>query len=810
MNNVFIESNTTRKIITVHLENQQTKELTITELNGKPVSAPIISHSSLADGKCKLTINAENLSMWTPDNPVLYILNINGQKVRFGFNDITTRSDKIFVNGSPFYFRGYIRGIVAHEHSNLSGKSTREFYRKNILQAKKYGFNLVRFHSTVPDAEFIGAADELGLFVHIEIGFSYQFDTEGNKQGIALDEERWRDVITKFRNNPSVAIFCLGNEMHNSGSVPEVHDMYCIGRKLVPHKLIVDNTGWGEFDRASADAFVQHVAYYFPFKHHQEMFNQDFCWEMNGSMHKYPLTEEKELPNGKLSVKRQLNPIQPTLAHECVHYIDIPDYTALNDEFDAFCQEVGEDYLRRNNITKPRYMTELPELIAAKGLTSKLPDYIEASRRFKKLGMKTYFERLRLSDKYCGYEMLQFADCFKYENKNGIVDIFDNDKYIDAEWFRSFNSDRVILADFPKENFYSMEEFKVDIHLSNYCFNENEFCNLRVFLNEKGKDGKLAYSGEKLLPVEELSKLAELKLQLKCENGKATAYTLKVELNNSCQCWSNEWMFTVYPAVDLKQKPEMKIVKNEVKNFLNSKGANAENASDLVFTDILNDEVFSDLEAGKTVILNYHRNSDADQYYFPGTLDRFKPCIWDRGSNLGGVVTSNFLQETMGGGRYFDLNYYYLVEAGYKVNLDHFPVPVNEVIWGVDKPVRDRMKPLNQGIKDFLPDDTLRNFSYLFSVKAGKGVLIVCSFNFASADSDPATANMLCALMNNYSKFDTDCSIQIAELKAYLEKSTKAGIIREDVMNHFWEIDNKPVEDTLFWEQAQVDLRNIE
>ncbi len=25
-------------------------------------------------------------------------------------------------------------------------------------------------------------------------------------------------------------------------------------------------------------------------------------------------------------------------------------------------------------------------------------------------------------------------------------------------------------------------------------------------------------------------------------------------------------------------------------------------------------------------------------------------------------------------------------------------------------------------------------------------------------------------------------------------------------MNHFWEIDNKPVEDTLYWEEVQIDM----
>ena len=36
------------------------------------------------------------------------------------------------------------------------------------------------------------------------------------------------------------------------------------------------------------------------------------------------------------------------------------------------------------------------------------------------------------------------------------------------------------------------------------------------------------------------------------------------------------------------------------------------------------------------------------------------------------------------------------------------------------------------------------------------------------------------------------------------------GPVKEDVMNHFWEIDNKLVEDTLFWKEANLDLTKIQ
>jgi len=35
------------------------------------------------------------------------------------------------------------------------------------------------------------------------------------------------------------------------------------------------------------------------------------------------------------------------------------------------------------------------------------------------------------------------------------------------------------------------------------------------------------------------------------------------------------------------------------------------------------------------------------------------------------------------------------------------------------------------------------------------------------------------------------------------------GLRREDTMNHFWELDDRIVEDTLFWEEVNVNLAGM-
>jgi len=71
---------------------------------------------------------------------------------------------------------------------------------------------------------------------------------------------------------------------------------------------------------------------------------------------------------------------------------------------------------------------------------------------------------------------------------------------------------------------------------------------------------------------------------------------------------------------------------------------------------------------------------------------------------------------------------------------------------------------------------------------------------------EPPAQNLLAAACAHLGDLTSETAISPESLKEYLKKVTAAGVRKEDVMNHFWEIDNKPVEDTLYWEEVQIDL----
>ena len=113
---------------------------------------------SVSGGEAKARFKVENPRLWDTDEPNLYSFRCrifsDGEQEEargtFGFRTISTDGKNVCINGNPIFVRGYIRGATAHEHGNIAGLDEKEFCRKNVTEAKKFGFNYVRFHSSVP------------------------------------------------------------------------------------------------------------------------------------------------------------------------------------------------------------------------------------------------------------------------------------------------------------------------------------------------------------------------------------------------------------------------------------------------------------------------------------------------------------------------------------------------------------------------------------------------------------------------------------------------------------------------------------
>ena len=107
-----------------------------------------------------LTIPAEGLTLWTPECPKRYTLELTeGERVlrhTFGIRRLLPDGTGLKLNGEPVFLRGitehcYFPETVHPHHDKV-------YYRRIIRGLKELGFNFIRFHTWVPPREYMEAA----------------------------------------------------------------------------------------------------------------------------------------------------------------------------------------------------------------------------------------------------------------------------------------------------------------------------------------------------------------------------------------------------------------------------------------------------------------------------------------------------------------------------------------------------------------------------------------------------------------------------------------------------------------------------
>ena len=741
----------------------------------------------------------ENPRLWSLSSPELYeyqaeITYADGEKEtlsgRFGFREIGQNGKNITINGKPVYIRGYIRGAKAHDHANLLGLSLKDFYLKNLRQAKKFGFNYVRFHSVVPEEELFEAADEVGMLVHVELRPPH--DIYNNLEEMVttgsaiVPEDFLKETVDKCFNHPSFAVYCIGNEIKRASS-DDIRKIKEKIEELDGTRLFLDTCAWGKNNRPNVDMDVQHLSYYFPYGRHAGMYDDTENLLAANVDENEPMKVETE----NCEIVRDLYFNVPLIAHEVCHYTALRDFYSLKEKF------------LKSGAIEPWWIDEEIKLIEEKGYKTSFAEMFKASKHFQFICWKTAYEEMRKSALLGGFHFLQFADTDAYENSNGVVDCFDDETCVKPEDFLKFNGDRVLVADLKTRNYFCSDKITVPVYFSNLGEDAEKRANLTLTVE---KDGK-TYVDCSMMNVDISRKgsyrLCKARITLPKESG---VYALKLRLGTKSGVYAaNEWTLWVY------EKPSEKETYKEFVSY--------DNGHEAITDDI--EKAFDLLEQGKKVCLVYrsewtrHR-SNVDmknpKYAFKASWNRFKPVIWDRGTNFGGINDKNLLTKYgFPCEKYYDFNFGEISEDCDKINLDDFPVKAKKLVSGIDKSSRDRFDAYKDAynLPELMPDRTLRDFAYLFEIKIGKGSLLVCGLNLTGLDDGEPSAVAMAEFIKKYinsEDFSPQNGITPEELKAYMSECAKAPV-KERTMTQFWELDDAPVESPEFWRAAKEYLK---
>ena len=200
-------------------------------------------------GEVEQNLNVTGTQLWSPENPTLYsaetevctggsvdtdwnmerpAISITHGKdlqdkicTRFGFRTIEIRPDKgFFLNGENRKFRGV---CLHHDLGPLGAAINKAAIRRQLTILKDMGCDAIRTSHNMPAEELIELCDEMGFMVMLENfdewdiakcenGY-HRFFNQDSGDGRIWAERDMINMLHHFRNNPSVVMWSIGNEV---------------------------------------------------------------------------------------------------------------------------------------------------------------------------------------------------------------------------------------------------------------------------------------------------------------------------------------------------------------------------------------------------------------------------------------------------------------------------------------------------------------------------------------------------------------------------------------------------------------------
>ena len=191
--------------VTVSIPELKIKQQLITDAEGKVQSS-------------KFKVQSKNLSLWSPENPKLYQVNITLDDAttiadEIGFRTIETRDKQILLNGQPIF----LKGISIHdEKANGGGRAnSTEDAHQLLTWAKELGCNFVRLAHYPHNEYMVREAERMGILVWSEIPV-YWTIAWTNPATFANAKQQLTDMISRDHNRANIIIWSIANETPHS------------------------------------------------------------------------------------------------------------------------------------------------------------------------------------------------------------------------------------------------------------------------------------------------------------------------------------------------------------------------------------------------------------------------------------------------------------------------------------------------------------------------------------------------------------------------------------------------------------------
>lgn len=195
----------------------------IKDISGNKVSEIKTTLSEFDNEEFQQDLVVKNPKLWTLEQPHLYTAEstlydagkpLDTYKTTFGIRTIEIKpNDGFYLNGEKTVFKGV---CMHHDLGPLGAAVNDAAIRRQIRIMKDMGVNAIRTSHNMPAPELVKACDEMGMMLMVETFDEWKQPKVANGYNLFWDEWAEKDMVNvlhHFRNNASVVMWCIGNEV---------------------------------------------------------------------------------------------------------------------------------------------------------------------------------------------------------------------------------------------------------------------------------------------------------------------------------------------------------------------------------------------------------------------------------------------------------------------------------------------------------------------------------------------------------------------------------------------------------------------
>lgn len=228
---------------------------------GETLRADVVPREfPVGDTRVAAELKLEQPRLWELNDPFLYRVtarvtmagpgSVDELSVRCGFRDFRFEHGYFRLNGRRLFLRS--THTCNHFPVGLKLPPDPDMARRDLLDVKAMGFNMIRFIWGGAERSQLDLCDELGLMVYEESFASWPM--QDSPQLAARWNQAITELIRRDRNHPSVVIWGLLNEVRDSAHFRLAAASLPAVRRLDDTRMVFLNSG--RWDLAGTDSSV--------------------------------------------------------------------------------------------------------------------------------------------------------------------------------------------------------------------------------------------------------------------------------------------------------------------------------------------------------------------------------------------------------------------------------------------------------------------------------------------------------------------------------------------------------------------------